>query len=87
MCFKSVSIKPSRCKQISLLIITYATLSTKEDSQMLQDILKKIMDFLFQVIVTGNKVCFGVLVWKHVKRRVNGAGWICSQGIKLGCEA
>lgn len=62
MCLKSVSIKPSRCKQISLLIITYSTMSTKEDSQMLQDILKKIIDFLFQVFVTGNKVCFGVLV-------------------------
>lgn len=39
-----------RCKKISLLIITYSTVSTREDSQMLQDTPKKIIDFLFQVL-------------------------------------
>lgn len=58
-----------RCKKISLLIITYSTVSSREDSQMLQDTPKKIIDFLFQVFVTGNKICFGVLVWKHVERK------------------
>jgi len=66
MCFNSNSIKPSRFKQIPLLIITYSTVSTKEDSKMFQHMPKGIIDFLFQLFATGNKMCFSVFIWKCV---------------------